>query len=123
MSEQAQDVSNEEAVAAVYQHAASLVRAGKSREEVKADLLSRGLDEVSAGIVTTKIFEMRRKAYSEEGRKNMLHGALWCVGGIVVTAVTYSAARGGGTYVVTWGAIIFGAIQFFRGVGQLNGGE
>ncbi len=120
MSEQG---DNDEAVAAVYQHAASLVRDGKSRDQVKADLLSQGLDEESAGIVTRNIFEMRKKAYSEEGRKNMLHGALWCIGGIVVTAVTYSAARGGGTYVVTWGAIIFGAVQFFRGVGQLNGGD
>jgi len=28
---------------------------------------------------------------------------------------------GGGTYVVAWGAIIFGAIQFFRGVSQSAG--
>jgi hypothetical protein len=45
-----------------------------------------------------------------------LYGGLWCVGGIIVTAVTYSAASGGGSYVVAWGAILFGAIQFFRGL-------
>ena len=43
-------------------------------------------------------------------------GALWCVGGIVVTAVTYQVASGGGTYVVAWGAILFGAIQALRGL-------
>ena len=50
--------------------------------------------------------------------RNMLIGALWCVGGIVVTAVTYSAASGpgGGTYVVTWGAIVFGFIRFLGGL-------
>ena len=54
------------------------------------------------------------------GKKNMIYGALWCIGGIVVTAVTYSAASGGGTYIVAWGAIIFGAIQFFYGLMQYS---
>lgn len=48
----------------------------------------------------------------------MLYGALWCIGGLVVTALTYSAASDGGTYVVAWGAVLFGAIQFFKGVWQ-----
>jgi hypothetical protein len=48
--------------------------------------------------------------------KNMLVGGLWCAGGILVTALTYSAASGGGSYVVAWGAIVFGGIQFFRGL-------
>jgi hypothetical protein len=58
---------------------------------------------------------------NEQAKKNMLYGALWCIGGIVVTAATYSSAEGGGRYVVAWGAIIFGAIQFFRGLAQLGG--
>ena len=55
--------------------------------------------------------------------KKMLHGAFWCIGGILVTAITYMAAAsgsGGGSYIVAWGAIIFGALQFFRG---LPGGD
>jgi hypothetical protein len=41
------------------------------------------------------------KATKAIGSKNMLYGALWCIGGIVVTVVTYSAASsGGGTYSV-----------------------
>ena len=48
--------------------------------------------------------------------RNMFVGGLWCVGGIVVTALTYSAASGGGSYVVAWGAIVFGGIQFCRGL-------
>jgi hypothetical protein len=39
--------------------------------------------------------------------------------GLAVTVVTYlSAEQSGGTYVIAWGAILFGAIRFFRG---LNG--
>jgi hypothetical protein len=58
---------------------------------------------------------------NDGAKRNMVVGGLWCVGGIVVTAATYSSASsGGGRYMVAWGAIIFGAIQFFRGVFQLN---
>ena len=50
--------------------------------------------------------------------RRMLFGALWCIGGVFVTAITYMAASGpgGGTYIVAWGAIVFGGIQFFRGL-------
>ncbi|MDI1481492.1 hypothetical protein [Polyangium sp. y55x31] len=52
-----------------------------------------------------------------DGKRDMVVGGLWCVGGIAVTAITYaSAANGGGRYVMAWGAIIFGGIQFVRGL-------
>lgn len=46
-------------------------------------------------------------------------GALWCIGGIIVTAVTYSnatASPSGGHYIIAWGAILFGGIQFLKGL-------
>ncbi len=54
------------------------------------------------------------------GKKNVLWGAIWCIGGTIVTVVTYSIASGGGTYIVAWGAIIFGAIQLIMGLLQLQ---
>jgi hypothetical protein len=51
--------------------------------------------------------------------RKMLFGGLWCVGGTAVTLGTYEAAAAGnghGGYVVAWGAVIFGAIQFVRGL-------
>jgi len=56
----------------------------------------------------------------ERGKKNMLYGALWFIGGLVVTGATYAAASGGGTYVVAFGAVIYGAGQFIRGVLEYN---
>jgi hypothetical protein len=62
-----------------------------------------------------------KKAKRNIGAKNMLYGALWCGGGLVVTGISYSMATsgsGGGTYFVTWGAVIFGAYQFVKGLVQ-----
>jgi hypothetical protein len=44
-------------------------------------------------------------------------GAIFLAGS-VITLATFSAAQGGGHYVVAWGAILFGAVQFLAGVGQ-----
>jgi len=69
--------------------------------------------------------ESMEKVQSEEilgevndGKRDMVVGGLWCLGGLIVTIGTYAFASGGGTYFVAWGAVIFGAIQFFKGLIQ-----
>jgi hypothetical protein len=113
-----QNLSDEQAVQAVYGYAANLMKDGASELQIESKLMEKGLDQQSASIVVRNLARLRSNAVKDAGKKNMLFGALWCIGGLVVTAVTYSAASGGGTYIVAWGAIIFGAIQFFRGVFQ-----
>ena len=49
--------------------------------------------------------------------KNITFGALLLVVGIIVTAVTYdSASQSGGTYIVAWGPMVYGAIRLFKGL-------
>jgi hypothetical protein len=63
----------------------------------------------------------RDNARRDSGRTNMAIGGGICLLGIVVTLVTYTAASdGGGTYVVAWGAIIFGAVRSFRGLASMS---
>ena len=113
--------SEEEVVQAIYAFAAEQMENGMSNSQIETMLVDKGLDEETAATVVGNLDQMRSEAASSAGKKNMLFGALWCIGGIVVTAATYSAASGGGSYVVAWGAIVFGAIQFFRGLIQLGG--
>jgi hypothetical protein len=55
----------------------------------------------------------------EQAERDIRHGLLWLVGGIVVTAGTYVAAsKAGGFFIVTYGAIFWGAIQFLRGAAR-----
>lgn len=56
----------------------------------------------------------------EAAYKNMGIGGLICLVGIIITVTSYnSVSQTGGSYIVAWGAIVFGAIRFFRGVMQL----
>lgn len=51
-----------------------------------------------------------------EGTNQMLLGALICGVGLVVTLVSlYGASNGSGSYVVAWGAIVFGGLRCYRG--------
>lgn len=45
--------------------------------------------------------------------KDIIFGSLWFLGGGIVTLISLSSGKGG---VIAYGAIIFGAIQFGRGV-------
>jgi hypothetical protein len=93
-----------------------MIQQKKDMFEVKRILVDDGLDEESAMTVVTSLDNQITKAKKERAKKDMLYGALWCVGGTVVTFISYSSASGGGSYVITWGAILFGGIQFFRGL-------
>jgi hypothetical protein len=111
----------EEIVQGVYADAAQQMHRGVPYPQIEANLVAQGLPAESAAIVVQNLREARLKAVHAAGGKNMLYGALWCAGGTVLTVATLAAAvakEGGGTYVVAWGAIIFGAIQFFRGLFQ-----
>ena len=57
----------------------------------------------------------------ETAQKNIFVGGLICLVGIVITSVSYSSVvQTGGSYVIAWGAILYGGIRFFRGLFQLN---
>jgi hypothetical protein len=88
---------------------------GKTDDEIFQRLLEFGLDEEQSSMMINSI-ESRaikiEKAYDNE----LWTGGAICGIGILVTATTFSAALNGGTYIVTWGAIIFGAIRFFNGL-------
>lgn len=115
-----QELTEEQFVQQVYDFAAGQMANGVPPHQIQANLVEQGLDPESAATVVSNLVSFRSEALRKEGKKNMLYGGLWCVGGIAVTALTFSFAAPGGSYLVAWGAIIFGAIQFFRGMGQAS---
>ena len=52
------------------------------------------------------------------GLTNMVVGGMVCFIGLAVTVRSYVAAEPGGVFLLACGPIIFGGIQFFRGLIQ-----
>ena len=112
-----QETQQQDVINKVYEYAAALmVKEKKSAYETKQALIAKGLDNEIATIVVDNLEKKIHDAKKERANKDMLYGGLWFIGGSVVTAVTYGAASGGCSYVVAWGAILFGAIQFIKGL-------
>ena len=118
MTEQQQ--SAEEVAQAVYAHVGQLMNAGHSDADISADLVSRGFDSHYANAMIGNLNAARLEQKKSRAKKNIGLGAAWFFGGALITAATYSAATGGGTYVVTWGAIVIGAVQMLAGLVQLG---
>lgn len=98
----------QEAVNKVYNYAAALmVQQKKSPDQAKNELINQGLDDESASIVVDNLLKDITRAKKERANKDMLYGALWCIGGIIATVANIGF--------IFWGAILFGAIQFIKG--------
>jgi hypothetical protein len=60
------------------------------------------------------IYEQERRS---KKNRDITLGLILLVVGILVTFFTYdSASREGGTYIVAWGPMVFGAIRLFKGL-------
>ncbi|WP_417357503.1 hypothetical protein [Flavobacterium sp.] len=75
------------------------------------DKISTGIDirniepcELADNITEDEIEQARKR----RANKDMLWGAVWCIGGTIVTLASRN--------VIAWGAILFGGIQFIKGV-------
>jgi len=77
-----------------------------------------GLGHHTPDVLKEPTHALTEEEQKAAAKQNMLLGGLWCLLGIIVTGVTYlgaSSSPKGGVVVIAWGAIAFGAIQFFRG--------
>jgi uncharacterized membrane protein YiaA len=59
---------------------------------------------------------------SHDGTSDIIIGGLLLAVGLIVTVATHDhASREGGTYVIAYGPMIFGAIRLFRGLARKLG--
>jgi len=53
----------------------------------------------------------------EKNKNRIIRGLVWTILGIVITWITYDiASEQGGTYLICWGAVIFGIIDLLAGL-------
>jgi len=118
LAEQIPDLFNQINIDKIYAFATSLMINEKQSATKTVDaLVAHGVNAEDALVVVANIEQQLRTAKKSNGGKHMLYGALWCIGGTIFTAISYSAAsESGGTFVLAWGAILFGGIQFLYGL-------
>lgn len=63
-----------------------------------------------------EIAAQERAEKIKAARKDMIAGALWCVGGLLFTYLSYYFAKSGATYTVATGAILWGGIEGIKGL-------
>lgn len=109
-----------------YRFIAERLGEGHSREVVEQQLVDEGYTRDQAAELIWKVRHAAPSSTGSAGAKDMLIGGLICLAGLVITFGSLAAAsssRGGGGYVVAYGAIIFGAIRFFKGLFQMGSGQ
>jgi hypothetical protein len=67
-----------------------------------------------------QVNDEQRQILRTRGIRALIFGAVWFVGGLILSAVTYSAAASGGVYIVAWGPMLYGIIQIVIGLVRLN---
>jgi hypothetical protein len=65
---------------------------------------------------------VRPTGFNRPGATQMLWGFGVAVIGVIVTGVTWAIAAPGGTFVVAWGAIVFGTIRGIMGAVRMRQG-
>jgi hypothetical protein len=97
----------------LYQYAANLLANGnKSGADVERLLMLKGLDADSASEIVRELESPIRDAKRAQAKKDMLHGGLWCIGGLALTMADIGF--------IFWGAILFGGVQFIKGLTNLK---
>lgn len=102
-------VSQQQAVNEIYSYAANLLfNEKKNSMAVRKALVEKGFSEDGAFTIVKNLEDEAKKAKRQGANKDMLYGALWCVGGTVATVANVGF--------IFWGAILFGGVQFLKGL-------
>ena len=108
----------------LYEDVDLMLKLGYERERIKEKLAQSGIpadgeDRLINIVATSRRANASKPAPNvdkDQYTAKMIWGAIWCIGGIIVTVISYAARANVGVYVVAWGAILWGLIDFIRGL-------
>jgi hypothetical protein len=105
---------------ALFMQASMMVVEGDPKTDIVAWLIGGGIEPTEAEQVVSELAIKSSEVDRELGQQNIARGAMWFFGGLVVTLGSYALASsaGGGIYVVTSGALVWGGVQLLYGVYQ-----
>ncbi len=101
----------------MYKYAAAGLANKQDPKVIVKELTGRGAAPGHAEKIVAETQEVLRKARGEKYKKRMTRGLLWTIAGVVITCATLAFAdQLGGQYLLCYGAIIFGVIDFLAGL-------
>ncbi|WP_435008450.1 hypothetical protein P12x_005660 [Tundrisphaera lichenicola] len=120
-----QGMSNGRAVEAACGYVAHQIHLGVEPWRIEQSLTERGFSGESASTLVRNVKQARSRVLQEAGRRDIVFGALWCFLGLALSAISFrmAVASGGGRMLLAWGPILFGGLQFLRGMMQAGGEE
>jgi hypothetical protein len=92
---------------------------GSTDGQIHHALLEKGLTAEEATQIVDSL-EEGAKLLLEAAEKNVMRGLLFSTVGTMITVYSFTAAGAGGAFIITWGAIVFGAIRLFKGLSEKN---
>lgn len=116
------DAQTQQAIAGLVMRSTNRIAEGKSRSQVIAELESEGCPNELAQAIASKGEEVKKAEFRKGGKTTMLIGAGLVGLGIAITAGSYSAASGGGHYVITSGLFMGGGWVFLKGLWRTMAG-
>ncbi|MBI5953253.1 MAG: hypothetical protein HY865_16480 [Chloroflexi bacterium] len=101
----------------LFEYAAMELAANKPNREIEKSLLNRGVSLETARQIINDAKYAVKKARREKYKKRMTRGFSLIVVGVIITGCTFVFADSlGGKFVLFYGAIIFGVIDFVVGL-------
>lgn len=124
MAQQLSSEEKEQLVKEMLLYARQRLEDGMHAGLVERELIRKGYSaDLTAAVMARTARDSRATreravvaARTSDGTVKMVGGALIFGVGALITAASYDAASSGGRYTVLWGAMLLGAIQFFRGL-------
>ena len=115
----------EKALRELMQLTAQLMAKHTSIQKIEKVLMDRGASRAVASEIIRVVNEARKEAMNKQrlikqkqGAEDIKRGFLILAVGLVITGITYliASGSGGGAYILTWGAILVGALYIIQGV-------
>jgi len=117
MSENENSMNHEEKLKILLALIATRIESNVEESEIINELMEMGLNNDSAELLISLAKKQKNKPNRDKDLKNIIMGAVFCIGGVIMTSISYnSASTSGGTYTLFIGAMIGGAIQFCYGL-------
>jgi hypothetical protein len=110
--------------AAAQEYITGRVKAGASKEAILQELIQRGYDSQVATDMVKGISQKETVSARKSGLSNLIIGIIVAAVALGITISSYSTAEEtGGTYVICYGAILFGIVLAIRGFVQMIRGR